>query len=306
MRRKWVVTAGAIAALAAPALYLLVPDTGAGARRIAVLYTGETLGELEQCECGGTPAGGLPFRGGYLSEQAGRDPLLLDVGCVGNGARDFEVLRAEAVLRGMKEMGYHASNIGETEAWLGIEGIRRFLQRAWRLLVGDDRTEPAPRTPEPAKGEARRQIHVAIAGVTADMEALGFNTAIAKLMTFLTAMHDMDPLPEEAADVFLRMLGPFAPHMVEEIWERLGKMGLAADATWPVHDEAALETATIELAVQVNGKVRDRVTVGTKDSDANVIAKARALPKVAVSLEGKTVVKEMVVPGRLVVFTVRG
>jgi leucyl-tRNA synthetase len=187
----------------------------------------------------------------------------------------------------------------------GIEGVRRFLQRAWRLLLGDERTEPARRTSEPAAGEARRQVHAAIAGVSADFEALGLNTALSKLMVLLNAMHEMDPLPDEAADAFLRMLSPFAPHLAEEAWSRLGRKGLVADAAWPTHDPAALATETVELAVQVNGRVRDRVVVPARLPDAEVLERARTSPKVREHLAGKTVVKEMVVPGRLVVFTVR-
>jgi len=102
------------------------PSRPAANSRLRVLFTGETLGELEPCNCSGKMAGGLPVRGGYIAAQPGQF-LLLDVGCVGNGVRDFEVLRAQAALRGMKQMGYDAVNIGEHELWLGRTGLNQLM-----------------------------------------------------------------------------------------------------------------------------------------------------------------------------------
>jgi leucyl-tRNA synthetase len=187
----------------------------------------------------------------------------------------------------------------------GIEGIRRFLQRAWRLLAGDDRTPATALSEAPATGDVRRAMHVAIAGVTKDVDALAYNTAISKLMVLLNALSDLPEIPREAADAFVRMLSPFAPHLAEELWERLGGTDFVMRASWPTWDEAALAANEVELAVQVNGKVRDRITVAAQAPAAEVLAAARGLPRVREHLEGRTLVKEIVVPGRLVVFTVR-
>src|SRR5262249_22485594 len=113
------------------------------------------------------------------------------------------------------------------------EGPWRFLLRAWRLLVGDDDAAPAAIGGAPASGELRRALHVAIDGVTKDMQAIAYNTAISKLMVLLNAMQGADPLPREVASAFVRMLSPFAPHLAEELWARLGETGFCSLADWP-------------------------------------------------------------------------
>jgi leucyl-tRNA synthetase len=185
----------------------------------------------------------------------------------------------------------------------GIEGVWRFLNRAWRVVMGDDRHAPKSRTPEPAVGEARRALHVAIAGVTRDMETMGYNTAISKLMVMLSALEALDPVPQEMLEAFAVMLQPFAPHAAEEFWSALGRQGLVAHAPWPAWEEAALKTSEVELAVQVDGKVRGRVTVAADAHDADVLAAAKAVPGVAKHLEGRSVASERVVKGRLVVLS---
>ena len=186
-----------------------------------------------------------------------------------------------------------------------IEGIWRFLTRAWRAIAGDERTEPLPLSDAPADGEVGRALHKTIAGVTEDMEALRFNTAISKLMVLLGAIVPGDgesrTLPREAASAFVRMLAPFAPHLAEELWTRLQGEGLVSLAPWPTYDESMLAEETVELAVQVNGKVRDRLTVPVALSEREIVARALAQENVRRHLEGLTVRKQMVVPGRLVV-----
>jgi hypothetical protein len=122
MRRVsvWIIV-GLVAAIGAGAA--LWPAPARAPRTLRVIFTGEVLGELEPCKCSGEEAGGLPALGGFLAEQAG-EPLLVDTGCLGAGARDFEVLRLQAVLRGMAVMGYDAANVGEHEIWLGAELLR--------------------------------------------------------------------------------------------------------------------------------------------------------------------------------------
>ncbi len=187
----------------------------------------------------------------------------------------------------------------------GIQGVYRFLNKAWRMIVGDDRREPKPRTTDPAEGEARHALHTAIHGVTQDMDALGYNTAISKLMVLLNAMGDQDSVPEEMVDAFLRMLSPFAPHIAEELWHAAGREGFVSLADWPTYDESALKTDTEEYAVQVNGKVRGKLVIAADSDDAAILAAAKALENVARHVEGKNLVKEMVVRGRLVVLVAK-
>jgi leucyl-tRNA synthetase len=185
------------------------------------------------------------------------------------------------------------------------EGPWRFLVRAWKAIVGDERTPPIPRTPEAASGDLRRALHRAIAGVTQDMDGIAYNTAISKLMVLLNEMEGARPLPHEAASAFVRLLCPFAPHLAEEMWEALGEKGLASHAAWPKADPSALVEDVLTLPVQVNGKVRGQVTVPAGAADPEVVAAARAVENVRRHLEGKQIVKEIVVPKRLVNLVVR-
>jgi leucyl-tRNA synthetase len=191
-----------------------------------------------------------------------------------------------------------------------IEGVRRFVNRAWRLVAGDERFSPAPRTDAAPEGDLARLLHATVAGVTADMESRSYNTAISKLMILLNGLHQhaagadgepSRPVPSAALDAFVRMLAPFAPHVAEELWSHLGGKGLVAHATWPTFDPARLEAAQVELAVQVDGKVRDRFRVAADAPEDEVLERAKALPAVQRHLEGRRLMKELVVPGRLVV-----
>lgn len=186
-----------------------------------------------------------------------------------------------------------------------IEGVWRFLNRAWRLIVGDERFPAAARTEDPPEGGARRLLHATIAGVTEDMGALAYNTAISKLMVLMNGMHalaaDGGEVPVEMVDAFLRMLAPFAPHVAEEMWAEIGGRGLVSHAAWPSYDPALTKADEVELAVQVNGKVRARLTVAADAPPADILRQAKALDRVRPHLAGKTLHKEMVVPGRLVV-----
>ncbi len=185
------------------------------------------------------------------------------------------------------------------------EGPRRFLARAWRLIAGDERTAPVARVEVPAEGALRRALHRAIDGITRDMDGIDYNTVISKLMVLLTAMEAQTPLPTEAATAFVRMLAPCAPHVAEELWERLGQRALVSLAAWPVADPSALIEETLTLPVQVGGKLRGQVTVPADAADDAILAAARAVDNVARHLAGKTVVKAIVVPKRLVNFVVR-
>ena len=127
-----------------------------------------------------------------------------------------------------------------------------------------------------------------------------FNTAIAALMSLLNAITDHGSLTVDELDVFLRLLCPFAPHLAEEMWHNAGNEGLCSLASWPTYDEAKTNDDTVEIAVQINGKVKARINVAADIAAADAIASAKADAKIAAELSGKTVIKEIYVPKKLV------
>jgi len=184
----------------------------------------------------------------------------------------------------------------------GIPGCFRFLQRSWRLFVDDDAEGERLRPIADGHGTEAQARFTArtVAGVTADMEATQPNTAIAKLMVFSRDIAKDAALPREAAEAFLAMLAPFAPHLAEELWRRLGHETSIAFATWPEADAALLVEETIALVVQVNGKRRSEVRVARDADEETVRAAALADEAVQRSIAGKTPRRVIVVPGRLV------
>jgi leucyl-tRNA synthetase len=182
----------------------------------------------------------------------------------------------------------------------GIHGVHRFLQRTWRLFVDEeDATEPLRPFGPGSEAQARLTAET-IRGVTDDLEALRFNTAIAKLMVWIREVA-RDGTPDRAgAEAFVRLLAPLAPHLTEELWERMGHGGSIARAPWPVADPRLLETRTVTLAVQVNGKRRDEIQVPADADEAALRAAALACENVRRHLDGRTPRKVIVVPGRLV------
>ncbi len=182
-----------------------------------------------------------------------------------------------------------------------IVGVHRFLHRAWRNFVDQDSGELLV-VDEPADEDLRRALHRTIAAVSEDVEDMRFNTAIARLIELNNELVGRDTVPREVAEPFLLMLAPFAPHFGEELWERLGHDTSIVHAPWPAYDEKYLVVDTVEVVVQVDGKVRSRIQASADASDAELEAAARADERVAGHLEGATVRKVVVVPGRLVNF----
>ena len=186
----------------------------------------------------------------------------------------------------------------------GVEGVSRFL--AARLAAGRRRAQrraigaPQRRAGGRAKPALQRALHATIKKVTEDTEALRFNTAIAQMMIFVNEATSSATLPRAIVRDFVRVLSPYAPHLGEELWERLGERDLVALATWPAHDPALCVDDTIELPVQVNGKRRDVIIVPRDADVATVERLALASAGVARSLDGKAPRKVIVVPGRLV------
>jgi leucyl-tRNA synthetase len=194
-----------------------------------------------------------------------------------------------------------------------VPGCRRFLDRLWRLLVDPDGATPlrphlmedASADPEGEALELERALNQAFARINDSFKLLNFNTAVAALMTFLNeASKRSESLRRDQADRLIRALAPFAPHVAEEFWERLGGDGSVHHAAWPEVREQYLVADTIEVVVQVNGKLRGRVEVPA-EADKDIVA-AAAAAEVPSWLEGKDIVKTVVVPGRLVNFVVKG
>ncbi|NNM77301.1 leucine--tRNA ligase [Sphingomonas sp. ID1715] len=177
----------------------------------------------------------------------------------------------------------------------GIEGAWRFVNRVWRLVQSVDAAEGA----DPALARKR---HKTVAGVAEDIEALAFNKAVAKLYELVGAVEKAKPSADrsEAIRTLVRLVAPMIPHLAEEAWMSLGQSGLVADAPWPDYDPAMLVEDEVTIAVQVNGKLRDTLTVPRGEARDTLEAKALAAPNVVRLLNGAAPKKVIVVPDRLV------
>jgi leucyl-tRNA synthetase len=190
----------------------------------------------------------------------------------------------------------------------GVSGVRGFLDRVWRMITVE-RSETlelnsviVDDAPTP---EQNRVLHRTIAGVTADIERMFFNTAISKMMEFTNFFLKQERRPRAAMEQLVLLLSPFAPHIAEELWQLLGHQKSLAYEPWPPYDEAATKEDTIEVPVQIQGKLRGRVMVAADADAAATEAAARGDARIAELLAGKTVVKVVAVPGRLVNFVVK-
>ena len=189
----------------------------------------------------------------------------------------------------------------------GVEGVFRFLNRMWRLIVDDESGGLVQEIVEaPADAEQLRALHGLIKKVTDDIEALSFNTAIAAMMTFLNEAAKWERRPKAVMESVVLLLAPFAPHAAEELWARLGHDQTLAREPWPAYDPARLVQDAFEYGVQVNGKVRSRFTASAKAPAAELEQTALADPVIQKWIAGKTIKKVIVVPGRLVNLIVAG
>jgi leucyl-tRNA synthetase len=191
----------------------------------------------------------------------------------------------------------------------GVEGVSRFLGRVWRMAI-DERADEvtlnsAIQDVEP-NDDQLRILHKTIKAVTEDIEKLSLNTAISRMMEFTNEIGGQDPRPKSVLEPFLLLLSPFAPHIAEELWQVLGHDSSLAYEPWPKHDESRLSESEIEIPVQVNGKLRSKVKVPADADQQTIQQAAESDEAVAKNLIGKTVVKVIVVPGRLVNFVVKG
>ena len=179
-----------------------------------------------------------------------------------------------------------------------IKGCKRFLERIWGLQ--DVLTDG-----EGYSKELETSFHKTIKKVSEDIEEMKFNTAIAAMMSLLNEITDKGSITRGEFKTFLLLLNPFAPHIAEELWEVCGFGGMITDQKWPSYDEAKCKDASVEIAVQVNGKVKARVVIPADCSNQDAIAAAKANESIAAAIAGKTVVKEICVPGKLVNIVVK-
>lgn len=182
----------------------------------------------------------------------------------------------------------------------GIKGCRRFIERYWNLqsiLVDGETIRP----------EMENSFHKAIKKVSYDIENLKFNTAIAALMALMNVIAEKGSINKAELSVFTMLLNPFAPHVTEEVWSemKLGE-GMVTEQPWPKYDESKCKDDVIEIVVQVNGKVRARLCVAADIQKDDAIALAKAEDRIAAEINGKNVVKEIYVPGKLVNIVVKG
>ncbi len=187
------------------------------------------------------------------------------------------------------------------KAWSteGIEGARRFLDRIWRLFV-DGNGQITDKIVDKTGGPLEKVYHQTVKKVTEDYEKLRFNTAISQMMVFVNEAYKQDELPREYMEGFVKLLNPVCPHITEELWEMLGHDETIAYEPWPTYDESKLVDDEIEIVVQINGKIRDRIFVPADCDKEELEQRAMASEKVQKQLAGKTIRKVIVVPKRLV------
>ncbi|MBZ4221822.1 leucine--tRNA ligase [Bacillus wiedmannii] len=179
----------------------------------------------------------------------------------------------------------------------GLDGARRFLDRVWRLFVQDNGELSEKITDAPNK-ELEKAYHQTVKKVTEDYAELRFNTAISQMMVFINDAYKAETLPKEYVEGFVKMIAPVAPHIGEELWSKLGYNETITYASWPTFDESKLVEDEVEIVVQIMGKVRAKLTM-SKDASKDEMEKL-ALEAIQDQIEGKTVRKVIVVPGKLV------
>lgn len=190
----------------------------------------------------------------------------------------------------------------------GVEGVYRFLGRVWRLII-DDRAEQnqldAAVTEDAPDENQQRMLHKTIKAVSEDVERLSFNTAISRMMEYTNFLYEQSTRSRQLLEPLVLLLSPFAPHISEELWNALGHDQTLAYEAWPAWDESLLVESTVEIPVQVCGKLRGRITVAADADSAQMQAAAEVDPGVQKHLEGKTVIKVIAVPGKMVNFVAR-
>ncbi|MCD7827745.1 MAG: leucine--tRNA ligase [Clostridiales bacterium] len=179
-----------------------------------------------------------------------------------------------------------------------VKGCKRFIDRTWNLLEmvkdGDEYSE-----------NLSSAMHKTVKKVSEDIEQMKYNTAIAAMMTLLNRIYDAGSVTKGELKTFILLLNPFAPHITEEIWEKMSFGGTVTDQSWPTFDEEKCKDATVEIAVQVNGKIKARINIDADISSEDAIALAKAEESIIKAVEGKSIVKEFYIKGKLINIVVK-
>jgi len=190
-----------------------------------------------------------------------------------------------------------------------VEGLSRFLARVWRLLMDENQAgewELSPRVQDVAPEKSQRKIlHTTIKKVTQDIESLSFNTAISQMMIFVNSFINAETIPFSAVRTFLVLLNPFAPHLTSELWEKLNakfqdNVGDITEQKWPGYNERFLVEDEIEMVIQVNGKVRERIKISISATNEEMKTAALANPRIQQLVGDKNIRKVVVIPQKLV------
>jgi leucyl-tRNA synthetase len=208
---------------------------------------------------------------------------------------------------GMRLFEMFMGPLEEMKPWStrGVEGVYRFLSRVWRLVLTEDGTLDPSVQNVPVPPELERLYHTTVKKVGDDIEALRFNTAISQMMIFVNEVMKAETKPRQLLEPFVLLLAPFAPHLAEELWEKFGHAASLTSEPWPAYDPAKLQLSTVEVVIQVNGKVRSKIEAGVDSLEKDLEALALADPNVRRHMEGKSLVKAVVVKNKLVNLVVR-
>ena len=182
----------------------------------------------------------------------------------------------------------------------GIEGVHRFLNRAWRMIMTEDRTLSSDVMEVPLSEEQSRVLHQTIKKVSEDIENMSFNTSISQMMIFVNEFTSAEKKPREAMEKFVLCLAPFAPHIAEELWSALGHSSSVAHAAFPDYDENALVLSQVEIVLQVNSKIRGKAKISADASEEEMEIIALSNSDVQKYMDGKSVKKKVIVKGKLV------
>jgi leucyl-tRNA synthetase len=181
-----------------------------------------------------------------------------------------------------------------------IGGVFRFLNRVWSLIVAEDGSLKVANKPDSPDSPLEKALHRLIKKVGDDIEGIKFHTAIAAMMSFINDAYAATEVSRSIAERFVILLSPFAPHIAEELWSRLGHTNTLAYEPWPTYDEKLAKLDVVNIAIQVNGKLRDTIQLSVECSEADMISAALSSEKISAQIAGKEIKRKIVVPGRLV------